>query len=129
MAKQKGWVLAEIGWEYNDEYNYRPEYGGSTAQAVYMNKDDAVAECERLNCIGIRGINLGEYGGDGLSGILKCGVSEDVFVKWANETLGTKWSPDECEFAVPDGLMHAQYKDLLNRISIRFWEVLEVDIR
>jgi hypothetical protein len=129
MAKQKGWVLAEIGWEYNDEYNYRPEYGGSKAQAVYLEKGDADAECERLNCIGIRGAELGSYGGDGLNGVLSRKVSTEEFLEWANKTLKVEWTDDSYPFEVPEGLSHAVYKGLLERVSIRFWEVLEVEVR
>lgn len=45
----KVYVLQEIGWEYNDEVNYRPESDGGIARKVFKNKDKADEECAKLN--------------------------------------------------------------------------------
>lgn len=130
MAKKVGYVLGEIGWEYNDEFSYRPESGGSNACAVYLDKQKADDEAERLNINHIHGENLACYSGDGLHGILRWKANdEEQFLEWANKELGMKWSKDDGEYEVPANLPNAKCKELLNRITIRFWEVLEVEIR
>ncbi len=50
MSKTKtGYVIQEIGWEYNDEYYYQSADGGGTARKVFLNKDKAEAERDRLD--------------------------------------------------------------------------------
>jgi hypothetical protein len=51
MAKPKkiGYVLMEIGWEYNDENYYRPESEGGTPKKVFMDLAKANRECAELN--------------------------------------------------------------------------------
>lgn len=49
MAKQVGYVLSEIGWEYNDENYHRPECDGGTPRKVYLNKQKAMTACAELN--------------------------------------------------------------------------------
>ena len=49
MAKQVGYVLCEIGWEFNDENHHRSECGGGTPRKVYLNKQKATTACAELN--------------------------------------------------------------------------------
>lgn len=129
MEKKKGWILAEVCWEFNDEFSYRPEGDGYTAQAVYLLKEDADAQCEKLNCSAIRGVDIGNYSSEGLHGILARKVTKEDLFAWAKEKLGVEWSENDGEYDVPDGKSHATYKALLDRITLRFHEVIEVKIR
>lgn len=45
----KGFVLMEIGWEYDDENYYRPEGRGGTPQKVFTDPAKAIEEVNRLN--------------------------------------------------------------------------------
>ena len=42
-------VVSKIGWEYNDEYFFRPECGGGTPVKGYLSLVEAQEECDRLN--------------------------------------------------------------------------------
>lgn len=48
-AGTKAWALVKIGWEYDDEYYFRPECGGGTPVKVFLDKEAAEAECANLN--------------------------------------------------------------------------------
>ena len=43
---QRAWVIAEVGWEYNDEFTYAE--GAFPRTQLYFDKAHADAECERL---------------------------------------------------------------------------------
>ena len=43
---QQAWVIAEVGWEYNDEFTYAE--GAFPRTQLYFDKTQADAECERL---------------------------------------------------------------------------------
>lgn len=45
----KAYVVMEIGWEYDDEYWYRPESEGGAPKVVYLSKDAARRACGKLN--------------------------------------------------------------------------------
>jgi hypothetical protein len=43
-------IITEVMWQYNDEYNYRNDDGGSgKPMRVFMNEKRANAECMKLN--------------------------------------------------------------------------------
>ena len=43
---QRAWVIAEVGWEYNDEFTYAE--GAFPRAQLYFDKTHADTECERL---------------------------------------------------------------------------------
>lgn len=45
----KIFVVAKIGWEYNDQNYFRPESGGVVPVKGFSTKVKAQAECDRLN--------------------------------------------------------------------------------
>lgn len=45
----KLYVLSSVSWQYNDEYNYRPEEGPVHPKGVYTNKEEAERLCAALN--------------------------------------------------------------------------------
>jgi hypothetical protein len=49
MAKRTGYVIVEIGWEYNDEYYYRPDSGGGTPKKFFTDKAKAEVVCHDMN--------------------------------------------------------------------------------
>ena len=49
MAKQVGYVLSEIGWEYNDENYHRPECDGVTPRKIFLDKHKATRACAEAN--------------------------------------------------------------------------------
>ena len=49
MAKRTVYIVSQIGWEYNDEYYYRPESEGGKPVIAYSTKEKAQAECDTRN--------------------------------------------------------------------------------
>ena len=47
--KEKVYILVKIGWEYNDEYYYRPESEGGRPVLAFRDFGKASAECNRRN--------------------------------------------------------------------------------
>ena len=56
-----GYVIQEIGYEYNDEYYYRGESGGGTPKKIIINKDIAERTLMQLEIEKWRGEDLGYY--------------------------------------------------------------------
>ena len=49
MTKRVGYVLSEIGWEYNDENYHRPDCDGGTPRKIFLDKQKATTACAELN--------------------------------------------------------------------------------
>lgn len=60
----KAFVVCQIGYEYNDEINTRPESGGGTPIKVFRNEISAKKECNSANLQFLRNHcedNFGQY--------------------------------------------------------------------
>ncbi|HEY9704266.1 MAG TPA: hypothetical protein V6C58_17575, partial [Allocoleopsis sp.] len=73
MAKQKGYLVLEVGYEYNDEYYHTGNYGTTyeAPEKIYLTKEKAEAVLKEKTFEALRGEDLGRYGGNGLEGICK----------------------------------------------------------
>ena len=49
MAGKTGYVVLEIGWEYNDEYYRRPESEGGKPMYVLATMKEAATRAEKMN--------------------------------------------------------------------------------
>lgn len=49
MAKKIGFCVVKIGWEYDDEKYYRADSGGGVPLKVFVDRNKAEAECEKMN--------------------------------------------------------------------------------
>lgn len=47
--KTNVFIIQEIGWEYTDEYYYRPESRGGVPKIMYTDKAKAEKVCKELN--------------------------------------------------------------------------------
>jgi hypothetical protein len=45
----KGYVVVEVGWEYDDEFYYRGECDGGNPRKIYLSYVAGKAEVDRLN--------------------------------------------------------------------------------
>lgn len=59
-----GYVITEIGYEYNDEIYYQSESGGGVPVKVYLDKEKAQAELDKLNMESLMTCQIGEYSYD-----------------------------------------------------------------
>ena len=46
QRSKQAWVIAEVNWQYNDEYTYAE--GEQTLPKVYFDRQEAETECQRL---------------------------------------------------------------------------------
>lgn len=58
----KVYIVCKLGFEYNDEYYYRPESEGGLPEAVFESREEAQKEMERRNALAFAGIEPREYG-------------------------------------------------------------------
>jgi len=49
VVQTTGYVILEIGWEYNDENYYRPECEGGLPRKFFTDRGRAAIECEQMN--------------------------------------------------------------------------------
>ena len=59
-----GYVVTEVGYEYNDEIYYQSESGGGTPVRVFLDKAKAQAEVDRMNLESLIGCEIGSYAYD-----------------------------------------------------------------
>lgn len=126
-----GYVITEIGYEYNDEIYYQGESGGGTPVKVYLDKDKAQAELDRLNLESLVTCEIGEYAYD-LEDIIddmsafekiikKYDKTEQVSVEDSYE-LGNWFAKHAPNFS------QADKKKLLEIVSLEFYTLTEVEI-
>lgn len=59
-----GYVVVEVGYEYNDEIYYQPESGGGKPVHMYTSKKKAEQEALQLTASKLRKVDLTTYGHD-----------------------------------------------------------------
>ncbi len=117
---KKAYVIQSIGYEYNDEYNYRPECGGGHATAVYFDEVAAKKRMVELEIEQWKEETLGHYGyGDDI-------IEDAEEFESALELMGI--DPDDWwDSGIPTGATDEQIKNLIRATNIRFYEIVEVD--
>ena len=118
------YILAEIGWEYNDEYYYRSYNGGSHPLTVYRSEKAATEACQEKNVAHFKSL---VHDGDTLMGYLGEDNCDD-FVEYVKEVGGVvedDWGP--FVKSLPDNLSDAQYVQMMKLSGLSFYEVLEVE--
>ena len=119
----KGYVILEVGFEYNDEIYHTGNYGETYAapNTVFMDKDKAIEEVDKLNVNKLRGEYLDYYG----YGVEEFANDEDAFMEfWRRE-----FDKDaEYEFRVPSDATDEQLKGLIKLLSFRFFTLKEIEL-
>lgn len=119
----KTYVISEIGWEYNDNYYYQPECGGSSPIIAYKNRLRAEKECLAKNAERARWLSkndrLSEYlDEDGLDDDLEEVITKlGGIVNLGNNSV--KLPPDASDILV------MQICDIL---GVRFYEIAELEL-
>jgi hypothetical protein len=147
-APAVGFVVSEIGYEYNDEHYYTPESEGVTPQEIFFDKAKADAHCREQNVAAFRKIfggqtrtsggytwrscsTLGEYGYEPLAVFDKgrVGDAEDARDRLA-AIFGLSYEEvgDPDEFTIPKGATDDQISRLIDITTIRFYSVHEVPV-
>jgi hypothetical protein len=125
----KAYALCSYVWQYDDENHYND--GGAFSEFVFMNEQKAQDTCLTFNINCLRGTDICDYANDGVRGYVSGGYEMEnltAFVEWANKLLGTEWSADDGEMVVPEDASAENIKSLMERVSLRFYEVVEVPL-
>jgi hypothetical protein len=136
MTKETLYMIAEIGYEYNDEVYHRPESGGINPVALYRDRQKADAEAARRTLAYARGADLRYYGYE-VEDILRGGRYEKTSRR-AFEDLMNKYVPEfdlsntegwkgfvDIENAVKQ-MTDEEVVELLSYTTLNFFEVREV---
>ncbi len=134
MNVKKSYVVLKAGWEYNDEYYYRPEDLGGRPVKVFVNKAKAEHEADKLAAEEFKGT----YGFDPFQYMCYDDVTPEM-VQQINERLVTifgekheKISEDDpYNYSIPGGtpeqLMEVA-KALREVAGIVLYEVVETEV-
>lgn len=117
-----GYIIQEIGYEYNDEYYYRGEAGGGTPKAIITDEAKAKDRLIDLEMKSWRSQYIGSYGYD-LRDITR---DEDEFLKIIEEVVGD--SDDWYDVRIDDRFSDDQLKRLIRASTLRFHEIVPVEI-
>jgi hypothetical protein len=127
MEKKKGYIVLEVGFEYNDEYYSTGNYGTTyeAPKKVFLNEETAMVELRQKTFEKLRGEDLGRYGGDGLDGICKKGMN-DVFSKICQEEFDI--DTDEYDIEIPKTATDEQLMKIIECLKLEFFKLVEVDL-
>lgn len=118
----------QVGFDYNDEYYSTASYGTTydAPDKVFTDKEKAILELDRQSIEMIRKEDLSGYGGNGISGICKNGM-QDEFIKIYKEEFGRDVE-DSYDYKIPKSATDEQIKKVMECLSLKFYELVEVDI-
>ncbi len=120
--EKKGYVIQKLGYEYNDETYYRPEDGGGNPVIVMTDEVVAKKKFMELEIEAWRGETVGNYGYN----LDEVASDESEFEK-ALEAMGLEVD-DLWNVEIPKTATDDQIKRLIKASSIRFHEIVEVEI-
>lgn len=129
---KKGYVILEIGWEYNDEY-YSTGNNGDMFEApkeVYLSKEKAEAECLKREIESFRGQSIGVYFSDGEVS-LKTGVKMEQLIKFMKDNFDREYSEDNYDYSyydIPKNATDEQIKEMMKLIDVQFHTLSEITI-
>ena len=129
MAKKKGYIVLEVGYEYNDEYYHTGNYGATyeAPEKVFTDKEKANDELKQKTFEKLRGgEDLGRYNGDWLDGICKDGM-QDEFAKIFKEEFDIDVEK-KYEAVVPKKATDEQLMKIIECLDLEFFELVEVEL-
>jgi hypothetical protein len=127
MENKKGYLVLEVGYEYNDEYYHTGNYGTTyeAPKKAFMDKEKAILELHSKTMEFLRGEDLGRYGGNGLEGICKKGM-QDEFCKIFKEEFGQE--VEDWEIEIPEDATDEQLMKIIECLKIEFFKLVEVEL-
>lgn len=126
-----GYVITEIGYEYNDEIYSQNDSGGGTPVRVFLDKEKAQAEVNKMNIASLVSCEIGSYSYD-LEEIIddipafekiisKYDLKKEVNVKESYD-LGQWFASNASKFSESDKVK------LLDLVTLEFFSITEVEI-
>jgi hypothetical protein len=128
MEQKKGYVVLEVGYEYNDEYYHTGNYGTTyeAPKKVFISHEKAEEEFIRLTTNKLRGEDLGRYGEEGVRGICKDGKADEFMEIFRREF--DKVIDEYDEIAIPQKATDEQLAMIIECLEIEFFEIVEIEI-
>lgn len=119
---KKGYVIQQLGYEYNDETYYRPEDGGGNPVVVIIDEATAKKRMMELEIKQWKTESIGHhcYSWDEIA------EDENEFEK-ALEAMGMD-PEDDYDLNIPKDATDEQIKRLIKASTLRFYEIIEVDV-
>ena len=126
-----GYVITEVGYEYNDEIYYQSESGGGTPVKVYLDKAKAEAEIDRLNLESLVTCEIGQYAYNMSDIVSDMNAFEKILKKY--DTEGTLDLEDEYELgewfsANAISFSQADKRKIVKLVNLEFYTLAEVEI-
>ena len=122
-----GYVILEVGYEYNDEI-YHSGYNGDSYEApkeVFTDKEKAKAEMVLRTNKHLRGLSLGHY----CYGLDEITHREEDLIKFFNDEFSVDLSGDDYyEMDVPTSATDGQLAKLQELIHLKFFKLQEVEL-
>lgn len=124
MENKKGYVVLEVGFEYNDEINHTGNYGATyeAPNKVFLSKEKAEAQVKIQTFEKLRGLDLGSYC-YGLKEITKKGKMDILL--GISEEMGIEIEEGG---AIPEEATDEQLEKILNCITLEFFTMVEVEL-
>lgn len=116
-----GYIIQEIGYEYNDEYYYKGENGGGTPKMIFADESLAKKKMLELEIKRWKKQRIGDFLGE--DGYYE--IEDNKEVKKILDELGIK---DLYNDPIPSSASDEQIKKLMKLLGLIFHEILEVDI-
>lgn len=119
----KIYVVNKIGWEYNDEYYYRPQSGGGLPEHAFTNLDDAKKYCDQKNLEFYKTTPIRDYmEGDMYDFFSKEGT------KLMSQFFGEDWRDIlDDTYNICWDMTDEQWMQLLPHLEIVLYEICEVE--
>jgi hypothetical protein len=126
----KIYVIQEIGWQYNDEYWYREDGDTGRPHQACFSKATAEKKCDELNIQFLMEIGDNVFGyGNEEGPDLVTGVTERDFAAWINAAGGkADHEAQFYEWLLPRPMSEAIARRLLDFVTVRGYEVVELDV-
>lgn len=115
-------VVSKVGWEYNDEYYYRPQDESVLPEFAFTDINKALEYYEKKNLEFYKDLPLIEYG----DGWQISEIFEQPGIDYLN-SLNEDWYDQIKEGATLD-LTEKEWKQLTPHIKIKFYEINEVEL-
>lgn len=128
MENKKGYLVLEVGWEYNDEYYHTGNYG-TTYEApnkVYLDWDEAEKEYKKKNFEMLITERLSKYTSGGWEELCEKGMADQF-----RTLLLTEFEidvEDDYDFRIPKTATEEQLTKILECLKVKFFEIVEIEI-
>lgn len=123
------YIVCRIGWEYNDEYYYRPEYEGGTPVNAFTVRTLAEELCKTKNCKWFIDALKGEYLISNPASYLDCSwYPKSEIEKEVEKVEHLSWDHNNFTSEDPHLIKYDHLSELIKNLELEQYEVVEVTL-